>query len=139
MEDTKSWYWFMQRLDPTLSSAPRRTAMKSRRMSISSGSAFVLLPCGKASKMAGASGPVTSRGKMWQYGHLNCDSVIRAEKKPGSNILLTDRTRFNCLTCAESKQTRNVQPQKDTGTHSPIDQVGGVIYSDIKGPISPAD
>jgi hypothetical protein len=43
------------------------------------------------------------------------------------------------MTCAEGKQTKNNQSKKDTGANSPIDRVGGVICSDLKGPITPVD
>jgi hypothetical protein len=59
--------------------------------------------------------------------------------KPGSGIKLTDKDRPNCMTCAEGKQTKNRQSKKDSGENSPIDRVGGVICSDLKGPITPVD
>ncbi|GMF38960.1 unnamed protein product [Phytophthora fragariaefolia] len=58
---------------------------------------------------------------------------------PGSGIELTDRARVNCLTCAKGKQAKNAQSKKDSSKHSPIDGIGGVICSDLKGPMTPAD
>ena len=43
------------------------------------------------------------------------------------------------MSCAEGKQIKNVQSKKDTGAHSPIDCTGGVICSDLKGPMTPRD
>jgi hypothetical protein len=43
------------------------------------------------------------------------------------------------MTCTEGKQTKNNQSKKDSGVSSPIDRVGGVIWSDLKGPITPVD
>ena len=60
-------------------------------------------------------------------------------KDPASGIELTDRRRLTCLSCAEGKQTKNTQSQKDTGVNEPIDRIGGVIYSDLKGPMTPKD
>nr|CCA27595.1 GagPol polyprotein putative [Albugo laibachii Nc14] len=56
-----------------------------------------------------------------------------------NGICLTDEERTTCVTCAHGKQRRNNQLRKDTGRKAPIGKVGGVICSDIKGPITPAD
>jgi hypothetical protein len=74
-----------------------------------------------------------------RLGHLSYDSVERLAKEPSSGIQLTNHKRVNCLTCAEGKQTKNRQSKEDTGAHSPIDRVGGVICSDLKGPMTPKD
>nr|BAP68978.1 RxLR effector candidate protein [Hyaloperonospora arabidopsidis Emoy2] len=37
------------------------------------------------------------------------------------------------------KATKNRQPQKDSGDHSPIDRIGGVVCSDLKGQMTPRD
>jgi hypothetical protein len=58
-------------------------------------------------------------------------------KKPESGIKLLDQERKYCVTCAEGKQTKSSHQKRDTGANSPIDQPGGVICSDIKGPMSP--
>ncbi len=76
--------------------------------------------------------------------HTRCgpqsyDAIEALAAKPGSGILLTDHLRSNCITCAKGKQTKNSQSKKDSGGHSPIDRVGGVICSDLKGPITPVD
>ncbi|GMF18948.1 unnamed protein product [Phytophthora fragariaefolia] len=74
-----------------------------------------------------------------RLGHLNYDIVEKLARDPSSGIELTDRRRVNCLTCAQGKQARNNRSKKDTGEHSPIDRVGGVICSDLKGPMTPRD
>uniref|UniRef100_A0AAV1T532 Integrase catalytic domain-containing protein n=1 Tax=Peronospora matthiolae TaxID=2874970 RepID=A0AAV1T532_9STRA len=71
--------------------------------------------------------------------HLNYDTILRMAKDPASGIQLTDETRENCLACAQGKQTKNQQSRKDTGTNAPIDVIGGVICSDLKGPMTPRD
>lgn len=74
-----------------------------------------------------------------RLGHLNYDSVERLARDPSSGIALTDHKRVNCLTCAEGKQSKGRQSRKDSGAHSPIDRIGGVICSDLKGPMTPRD
>lgn len=74
-----------------------------------------------------------------RLGHLAFDTIERMVKDPASGIKLTDKRRTNCLTCAEGKQTKNNQSKKDTGDHSPIYRVGGVICSDLKGLMTPKD
>lgn len=74
-----------------------------------------------------------------RLGHIAYDTAERMADTAGSGILLTDRTRPNCLTCAQGKQSVNNQPKKDTGSNAPIDKIGGVIGSDIKGPMTPND
>lgn len=46
---------------------------------------------------------------------------------------------MTCVSCLEGKQTRKTQSQQDSGTNSPIDRIGGVICSDLKGPMTPQD
>ena len=43
------------------------------------------------------------------------------------------------MTCAEGKQAKTFQPCKDSGGNAPIDVVGGIICSDLKGLITPMD
>ena len=43
------------------------------------------------------------------------------------------------VSCLEGKQTRNAQSQKDRGANFPIDRIGGVICSDLKGLMTPQD
>ncbi|OWZ08670.1 hypothetical protein PHMEG_00018746 [Phytophthora megakarya] len=71
-----------------------------------------------------------------RLGHIMLDTVEKVADAPGSGIQLTDRVRINCLTCAKGKQSRNVQSKKDTDKHSPIDRIGGVVCSDLKGPMT---
>jgi hypothetical protein len=74
-----------------------------------------------------------------RFDHQSYDAIEALAAKPGSGIKLTDRLRPNCMTCAEGKQKKNCQSKTDTGENSPIDRVGAVICSDLKGPITPAD
>uniref|UniRef100_A0AAV1U906 GAG-pre-integrase domain-containing protein n=1 Tax=Peronospora matthiolae TaxID=2874970 RepID=A0AAV1U906_9STRA len=74
-----------------------------------------------------------------RLGHLSFDTVERVAKDPASGIKLTDRRRLTCLSCAKGKQTKNSQSQKDTGVNALIDRIGGVICSDLKGPMMPKD
>jgi len=74
-----------------------------------------------------------------RLGHLNYDTIVKIAKDPASGIALTDHKRDNSLTCAQGKQTKNAQSRKDTGANSPIDVIGGVICSDLKGPVTPKD
>ncbi|KAG6587181.1 Integrase catalytic core protein [Phytophthora cinnamomi] len=50
-----------------------------------------------------------------RLGHLNYDSVERLARDPSSGIALTDHKPVNCLTCAEGKQSKGRQSQKDSG------------------------
>ncbi|POM62933.1 hypothetical protein PHPALM_27859 [Phytophthora palmivora] len=59
-------------------------------------------------------------------GYLNYDAVERLVKDPSSGIELVGRRRGS-------------QSGKDTGEHSPISRVCGVICSGLKGPITPRD
>ncbi|POM64836.1 Integrase catalytic core protein [Phytophthora palmivora] len=74
-----------------------------------------------------------------RLGHLNYDSVERLARDPSSGIALTDHKRVNRLTCAEGKQSKGRQSRKDSGAHSPTYRIGGVICSDLKGPMKPRD
>ena len=74
-----------------------------------------------------------------RLGHQSYEAIEVLASKPGSGIKLTDTKKPHCLTCSEGKQTKNRQSKKDTGENSPIDRIGGVICSDLKGPITPAD
>ena len=71
------------------------------------------------------------RGSLYHFhqrlGHLGYDAVERMEKGPASGIKMTDRLRPTCVSCAEGKQTKNVQSNKDTGARSPTDCIG-VLY-----------
>ncbi|CAI5733036.1 unnamed protein product [Peronospora farinosa] len=62
------------------------------------------------------------------FGHFSYDTIERIAKNPGSEIRITDQRRLTCITCAQNKQTKNSQIKKDTGVHSPIDRVRGVIW-----------
>jgi hypothetical protein len=74
-----------------------------------------------------------------RFGHQSYDAIEALAAKPGSGINLTNRERPNCMTCAEGKLAKNKQSKKDSGENSPIDRIGGVICSDLKGPIMPVD
>jgi hypothetical protein len=74
-----------------------------------------------------------------RLGHYSYDAIETLATKRISGIKLTDHSRPNCMTCAEGKQTQNKRSKKESGEHSPIDRVGGVICSDSKGPNTPVD
>ncbi|POM61573.1 Rve domain containing hypothetical protein [Phytophthora palmivora] len=59
--------------------------------------------------------------------------------EPGSEIEITDYRRDGYVVRDDGKQTRARQPSKDTGKHTPIRLIGEVIFSDLKGPITPHD
>ena len=74
-----------------------------------------------------------------RLGHLCYDIFIKMARDPASGIKLSDTRRINCLACAQGKQTKNAQSRKDSGLNSPIYVIGGVICSDLKGPMTPRD
>ena len=74
-----------------------------------------------------------------RFAHLAYETIERMANDPESGIILTNKERPAFITCAQGKQTRNKQSIKDTGMNAPIDRVGGIICSDIKGPINPID
>ncbi|KAE8985246.1 hypothetical protein PR001_g22945 [Phytophthora rubi] len=74
-----------------------------------------------------------------RLGHLAFDTLERMADAPGSGVKLTSRVRLNCLICAQDKQYKVNQSKKDTGQNAPVDKIGGVISSDIKGPMTPRD
>ena len=71
------------------------------------------------------------RGSLYHFhqrlGHLGYDAVERVTKDPESGIKITGRSRPTRVSCAEGKQTKNVQSNKDTGARSPTDCIG-VLY-----------
>ncbi|CAI5721083.1 unnamed protein product [Peronospora destructor] len=74
-----------------------------------------------------------------RLGHLAFNTVEKMADASSSGIELIDRSRPNCLTCAQGKQSKNAQSKQDTGKNSPIDRIGGVICSDLKEPMTPMD
>ena len=60
-------------------------------------------------------------------------------RDPASGIKLSSNKRMACVSCLEGKQTRNAQAKVDSGSNSPIDRIGGVICSDLKGLMTPQD
>ena len=74
-----------------------------------------------------------------RLGHLCVKTIVKIAKDPGSGIRLTDTRRAKCMACAQGKLSKGAQPKKDTGANSPIDVIGGVICSDLKGPMTPRD
>ena len=73
-----------------------------------------------------------------RLGHLSYAAIEELASKPESGIKLVNHDKPQCISCAEGKQTRNNQ-LKDSGNNEPIDRIGGVICSDLKGPITPTD
>uniref|UniRef100_A0AAV1T191 Integrase catalytic domain-containing protein n=1 Tax=Peronospora matthiolae TaxID=2874970 RepID=A0AAV1T191_9STRA len=74
-----------------------------------------------------------------RLGHLAFDTIVRMARDPASGIKLSSDKRMACVSCMEGKQTRSAQSQEDSGTNSPIDRIGGVICSDLEGPMTPRD
>lgn len=74
-----------------------------------------------------------------RFGLLSLHAVDRLARGLSSGIEQTDHRRVSCLTCAQRKQACNRQSQKDTGAHSPVGKVGGVISLDLKDPMTPRD
>lgn len=72
-----------------------------------------------------------------RLGHLSYDTIERISRQANFGIELTDHDRPHCVMCSQGKGTRSDQPQKDSGENAPIDRIGGVIVSDLKGPIAP--
>ncbi|GAB9476474.1 unnamed protein product [Globisporangium polare] len=96
-----------------------------------------------AGESAAEPSPDVQVGTLMQFhqrlGHLALDTIKRMARDPGAEIKLSDTRSANCLTCAQGKQTRNTQSKKDTGVNSPVGRLGGVICSDLKGPMFPTD
>ncbi|POM76846.1 LOW QUALITY PROTEIN: Hypothetical protein PHPALM_5878 [Phytophthora palmivora] len=63
-------------------------------------------------------------------------TLVDLAKDPSSGIELADHKIVNCLTCAQSKVR---QSGKDTGDHSLIHLIGGVICPDLKDSMTPRD
>ena len=82
-------------------------------------------------------------GRLLQFhrrlGHLCYDTIVKMDRDPASGIKLTDTKRVTCLACAQGNQTKNRQYSRDSGTNYPIDVIGGVSCSDLKGPMTPRD
>ena len=74
-----------------------------------------------------------------RLGHLGYDTVELMADSMVLGIHLTYRDRPNCLNCVEGKQSKNNQSKRDRGKNAPIDKLGGVIGSDIKGPMTQLD
>uniref|UniRef100_A0AAV1US04 CCHC-type domain-containing protein n=1 Tax=Peronospora matthiolae TaxID=2874970 RepID=A0AAV1US04_9STRA len=70
-----------------------------------------------------------------RLGHFCRDTVLKMAEVPASCIRLTDTTRQKCMACAKGKQTKTAHSKRDTGANSPIDVIGGVTCSDLKGPM----
>ena len=60
-------------------------------------------------------------------------------RDPASGIRLTSHRRMACVSCMEGKQTRNTQPQQDSGENAPTDRIGGVICPELKSPMKPQE
>ena len=74
-----------------------------------------------------------------RFGHLCYDTIVKMARDPASGIKLTNTKRVNCLACAQGKQTKIRQSHQDSGINSPIDVIGGVICSDLKGLMTSRD
>ena len=58
-------------------------------------------------------------------------------KDPASSIVLKNCKCPTYISCAQGKQKKNAQSRKDTGANLPIERVGGLIFSDLKYPMTP--
>ncbi|KAE9118811.1 hypothetical protein PF007_g8791 [Phytophthora fragariae] len=74
-----------------------------------------------------------------RFGHLALDTVERIARDPHSGISITDHTCTKCVVCAEGKQSKRRQSKKDSGVNASIRRIGGMICSDLKGPLTPRD
>ena len=74
-----------------------------------------------------------------RFAHLVFDTIEQMACHPTSGIRLTSHRRMACVSCMEGNQTRNTQPQQNSGENALIDRIGGVICSDLKGPMTPQD
>ena len=68
--------------------------------------------------------------------HIGYDKIVEMARDPDNNMKICNFDRPTCNDCARGKQTRNPQPKIDSGTSAPTDIPGGVICSDIKGPMN---
>jgi hypothetical protein len=74
-----------------------------------------------------------------RLGHQSYAAIEELAPKPESGLKLTGHEKPNCIACAGGKQTGNNQSEQDSGNNTPINRIGGVICSDLKGPITPVD
>ena len=58
--------------------------------------------------------------------HLAYYSVLRMAKYPASGTRFTDTKGPTCISCAQVKQTKNIQSQKGIGAGLPINRSGKV-------------
>ena len=74
-----------------------------------------------------------------RFGHLTYDTTKRMAQDPASGIRLTDKIRSVFVTCVQGKHTKGVQSKMKSDLHAPVYQVGDVICSDFKEPITSKD
>ena len=119
------------------------TAHAKRRKNHSSARNVIISAIGGEERSAQDLPVIAQQGSLVDFhkrlGHLHYDAIERLAKDPDSGINLTDQAHPSCLTCAQGKQTKNRHPHKDSGDYSPIDRIGGVVCSDLKGPMTPRD
>ena len=70
-----------------------------------------------------------------RLGHLCYETIFKMAQDPASGIKRNHTKRESCLACAQGKQTKTVQSNKDTSKNAPIDFVGEVICYELKGSI----
>ena len=70
-------------------------------------------------ELAADTSPVMHRGSLLHFhqrlGYLAFDAIEKIAKDTSSGIELTDHKHMTCITCAQSKQTKNKQSQQDSG------------------------
>ena len=74
-----------------------------------------------------------------RLGHVAYPTLLKMAKDKSYGIELTDTTQPTCFTCAKGKQTRTKQSKQSTNSSVAEDRIGGVIASDVKGPLTPRD
>ena len=74
-----------------------------------------------------------------RFNHLAYSTILRMARNPAYGIQLLDTAQPACLVCAQGKQTRAPQSRQSTDSTGLEDRIGGVICSDIKGPVTPRD
>ncbi|KAJ8524908.1 hypothetical protein ON010_g16208 [Phytophthora cinnamomi] len=82
----------------------------------------------------------TSTLQHWhqRLGHVNFQDLLRMYSKGLTNDmgLVSKKLRF-CMSCAEAKQQKNKQPQVDTSTSAPTEEIGAVLDMDLKVDLDP--
>lgn len=72
-----------------------------------------------------------------RFALLSLDTIERTAKTPGCSIEIANRKRSVRIACTVGKHQDKEQAVLDRhGEHAPFDQIGGVICSDLKNPMT---